>query len=110
MFSGVDKTVEALLHGQDCANHLKMQLENHETRSLQTEVLVENVLDSFSIALSFFMSITSRHHESSSQNMSSKSLKRCQFMSTLKNHITQFARCLAFELFDVAERVVEKKV
>ncbi|EFH65543.1 hypothetical protein ARALYDRAFT_895933 [Arabidopsis lyrata subsp. lyrata] len=79
MFSGVDKTVEALLHGQDCANHLKMQLENHETRSLQTEVLVETVLDSFSIALSFFMSITSRHHESSSQNMFSKSLKRCYY-------------------------------
>ncbi|CAH8257207.1 unnamed protein product [Arabidopsis lyrata] len=54
MVSNIDhKAMEALLRGQGCANSLKILLENGEISSVSTEPLINTILDSFSLALSF---------------------------------------------------------
>lgn len=68
MSSNTDhKDVAALLHGQGCANSLKKLLENREISSVSTEPLINTILDSFSLALSFMD--FPPHHESSFINM-----------------------------------------
>ncbi|XP_010511490.1 PREDICTED: probable WRKY transcription factor 64 [Camelina sativa] len=78
MFSNVDhKALAALLHGQGCANSLKTLLDNHEITSVLIEPLINTILDSFSLALSFVDSPSPPpHHESSSQNMAGLVLQR----------------------------------
>ncbi|KAG7586013.1 WRKY domain [Arabidopsis thaliana x Arabidopsis arenosa] len=71
MVSNIDhKAMEALLRGQGCANSLKILLENGKISSVSTEPLINTILDSFSLVLSFVDSPNPPpYHESSSQNM-----------------------------------------
>ncbi|CAE5963137.1 unnamed protein product [Arabidopsis arenosa] len=88
MVSNIDhKALEALLHGQGCANSLKILLENGEISSVSTEPLINTILDSFSLALSFVDSPNPPpYHESSSQNMARpmprRSSKECYYRCT----------------------------
>ncbi|KAL1223157.1 putative WRKY transcription factor 64 [Cardamine amara subsp. amara] len=78
MFSYIDyKAVEALLHGQGCANNLKTLLENREISSVSIQPLVNTILDSFSLALSSMNSPNPPpYHESSFQYMASHVSRR----------------------------------
>ncbi|EOA34340.1 hypothetical protein CARUB_v10021860mg [Capsella rubella] len=68
MFSRIDhKAVEALLHGQGCANNLKMLLENREIGLVWTEPLLNSILDSFSLVLSSFQNMGGHVSERSSK-------------------------------------------
>ncbi|CAH2047721.1 unnamed protein product [Thlaspi arvense] len=72
MFPEIDhKAVAALLRGQGCANSLKMLLENREIGSVSVGTLINTILDSFSLALSFVDSPNppQNYESSSSQNM-----------------------------------------
>ncbi|EOA33927.1 hypothetical protein CARUB_v10021420mg [Capsella rubella] len=72
MFSNIDhKALAALLHGQGCANNLKTLLDNREISSVLIEPLINTILDSFSLALSFVDSPTPPQllESSSCQNM-----------------------------------------
>ncbi|CAE5963140.1 unnamed protein product [Arabidopsis arenosa] len=71
MFFNIDhKAVAALLHGQGCANILKTVLDNREISSVSTEPLINTILNSFSVALSFVNSPNPQpDHQSFSQNM-----------------------------------------
>ncbi|EOA34603.1 hypothetical protein CARUB_v10022162mg [Capsella rubella] len=91
MFSNIDhKALAALLHGQGCANNLKTLLDNREISSVLIEPLINTILDSFSLALSFVDSPNSPQllESSSSQNMaglvhqrSSKNLRSIEITS-----------------------------
>ncbi|CAH8257221.1 unnamed protein product [Arabidopsis lyrata] len=78
MVSNIDhKAMEALLRGQGCANSLKILLENGEISSVSTEPLINTILDSFSLVLSFVDSPNPPlYHESSSRNMARPTPRR----------------------------------
>ncbi|EFH64766.1 predicted protein [Arabidopsis lyrata subsp. lyrata] len=66
------KAVAVLLRGQGCANSLKTLLQNNKSSSVSTEQLINTILNSFSLALSFVDSPNHLpHNESSLQNMTS---------------------------------------
>ncbi|CAE5963138.1 unnamed protein product [Arabidopsis arenosa] len=73
MSSNIDqKAVAALLRGQGCANSLKTLLQNNKSSSVSTEQLINTILNSFSLALSFVDSPNHvPHNESFLQNMTS---------------------------------------
>ncbi|CAA7019990.1 unnamed protein product [Microthlaspi erraticum] len=87
MYSERDhKTLVALLRGQVSANTLKALIANREISSASTEPLINTILDSFSLALSFMDSPTPLpHHESFTQNMAGP----VSGISSLKKKICQ---------------------